>query len=178
MRTFLSMACLVLFSVTAAAQDQVSAALDVGMDAAIPGEDALLLVGLSSNGSPKIGAIRFEIVVPVKLVSFVDASERSSATTAGARVRTEVSKPTAGSDEAVLRVDVSASTPIPDGMLVALKFAVFKSTPTDREVKLKGRAATVTSVEGRVIPGSITDGAIAVAAGFDPPVSACFFYMH
>lgn len=177
MRRMLVAVCMVLLATTAGAQDEATASLDLGMDAAVPGEDASLLVALSTTGAPKIGAIRFEVLVPAHLVSFVELSKRFGAEDSRADINAELVQPTHGSDEAIVRVDVSSSNPIPEGLLVALTFDVSKQAQVGSVIKMKAGAVTARSVDGRQLRTSALDGEITVLSDL-PQVLACFFYMH
>ncbi len=177
MRRMLVAVCMVLLATTASAQDEPLASLDLGMDAAIPGEDVSLLVVLSTTGAPKVGALRFEVLIPAQLVSFVDLSKRAGAESSGAGINAELIKPKEGSDEAIVRVDISSSSAIPDGVLVALNFDVSKQAEVGSAIMLKAGAVTARSVDGRQLAARALDGQIQILSDL-PQVVACFFYMH
>ena len=173
----LAAVALVLLSATAAAREDPTASIELGMDAATPGEDASLIVMLSTTGAPKIAAIHFEVSMPSALVSFAKISERAGASASEAVVKTEIVK-AADASQTTVRVDVSASKPIQDGMLVAVDVDVSKKAAPGTNINVTVRNATARSVGGRQIPTRVADGLIAVMSTLEPPVAACFFYMH
>jgi len=170
---------LVFTASTVSAQDEVAVTVDIGMDAAMRGEQANLSVVIAATGAPKIGSVHFEVVLPTKMVSFVKLSKGAAAISSEAVTKTEVVKSPGGPDESILRVEVSASKPIPQGVLVSLTYTVAKKTPGpgDRKIPLKAGKVAVRSLEGGELPASAIDGTISVLSA-NSSVFACFFYMH
>ncbi len=176
MKHILTTLFLLVLATTLGAQAQPTASLDLGMDAAVPGEDAELIVILSTTGEPAINILRFEVTLP-PLVSFVKVSERSGVLATGAEVKAEVLKKDAAAGT-TLAVNITSPKPLADGMLVSVDVDVSKDAKIGTEIAIKAGTVTARSADGRPVPAQATDGVISVLSALDQPAAPCFFYMH
>ncbi len=175
MRVILIALSLVLTASTVAAQEAVT--VDLGTDAVVPGEQTNISVVVSTEGAPKIGSIHFEAAFPPKILSFVEVSKSSGDRAPGLQVKAEVVSSPGHADESILRVDLSAPEPIPQGPLVILKFEVAKDAPGDSQLTLKAGKTAARSVDGREIATQTIDATLTILAP-NSDAFACFFYMH
>ena len=79
--------------------------------------------------------------------------------------------------EDVLRVEVSSSSPLPQGELIQLQFDVSQEAQPNQEFSVKSLKQRVETLEGEVLEARGLDGLIIVAI-FGEAIPACFFYMH
>jgi hypothetical protein len=175
MPRLLAIVCVVLTASAAAAQEAVT--VDLGMDAALAGEQTSLSVVLSTaTEGPEVRALHVEVAVPTRLVSFVKLAKGSAAEKSQADAKAEVVASTTP-DESILKIDVSAPASIRQGPLASLTFQVAKDAPGDSKVTLKVSKVTARSAAGDDLKAGAVDGTVTVLSE-NSPVFACFFYMH
>ncbi len=181
--SLLGLMVVVLFS-----QGQPGVSLDLGVviDSFFPGDQVGLPVTLVSRNDPQVGDVTLEVAFPSKVISLVEVTLGSGATAAGAEVRTEVvDAPEEAAAEAegeesvdlerkILRVNISSSTVLPDGLLATLNFEVKDEISINHEIHMENVSQTALSLDGQEVRTRGIDGTI-TSIEFIP---ACLFYMH
>jgi hypothetical protein len=118
----------------------------------------------------------------------VEATLGEGAEAAGAQVKTELaeSAESAGTgmeanpnepqelELTTLRLEISASSVIPQGLLVNLTFELSEEITLNHEIPLENLKQTAQSLDGQEIRARGLGGAISPIE----PIPACFFYMH
>ena len=171
-------------------QGQPAVNVDLGMviDALGPGDQFSLPITLVTRNDPQVAKISLEIGYPSELISFVEATLGSGAEAAGAEVKTELVETAEsagtgmemGMDEPqnlelkILRLDISASSVIPQGVLVNLTFELSEEITLNHEIPLENLELTAQSLDGQEIRARGLGGIIAPIEA----IPACFFYMH
>jgi len=171
-------------------QGQPAVNVDLGMimDSFLPGDQVSVPITLVTRNEPQVGKISLEVSYPSELISFVEATLGSAAEAAGAEVRTQVvesadsaeTERETGLDESqdldrkILRLDISASRVIPQGLLLNLTFEMSGQIAINHEIPLENLKQTAQSLEGQEIRARGLGGAIAPIEA----IPACFFYMH
>ncbi len=79
--------------------------------------------------------------------------------------------------EDVLRVELSSSSPFPQGELIEIQFDVSQEALPNQEFSVKSLEQRVETPEGEVLESRGSDGLIIVAV-LGEAIPACFFYMH
>ena len=166
----------VLFS-----QGQPEVHVDLGMimDTFLPGDQVSVPIILVTRNEPQVGKISLEVAYPSELISFVEATLGSGAEAAGAEVRTQVvesadSEGSEGGNRKILRLEISASRVIPQGLLLNLTFVMSEQMAINHEIPLENLKQTVHSLDGQEIRARGLGGTIAPIEA----IPACFFYMH
>ncbi len=166
---------LVLAPLAVAAQQPADAVtVDLGTDAVLAGEKTSLSVVLATDGDPKVGKLHFDVIFPTAHLTFVKLSNGAGVEAADGQVKTEIVKPE-GATDAILKVDISAPRPIPQGGIVSLMFEVDKKAPP--EIRLKAGGVAASGVAGHTLAAKGVDGLLNVLTT-DSMAFACFFYMH
>ncbi len=169
-------------------QPGVNVDLGVIMDSFLPGDQVSVPITLFTQNEPQVAKISLEVAYPSELISFVEATLGSGAEAAGAEVRTQLveSADSAGTetetrpDESqdlerqILRLDISSSNVIPEGVLLNLTFEMSEQIAINHEIALENLKQTAQSLEGQDIRARGLGGVIAPIE----PIPACFFYMH
>lgn len=171
-------------------QGQPGVNVDLGMimDSFVPGDQVSLPVTLVTRNEPQVTKISLEVAYPSELISFVGATLGSGAEAAGAEVTTELvesddpagTEVETGQDEPqelefkILRLDISASRVIPQGLLLNLTFEVSDQIAINHEIPLENLKQTAQSLDGQEIRARGLGGIIAPIEA----IPACFFYMH
>ena len=171
-------------------QGQPGVNVDLGMvmDSFLPGDQVSLPVTLVTRNEPQVAKISLEVAYPSELISFVEATLGSGAEAAGAEVTTELvesadpaeTEVETGQDEPqelafkILRLDISASRVIPQGLLLNLTFEVSEQIAINHEIPLENLKQTAQSLDGQEIRARGLGGIIAPIEA----IPACFFYMH
>lgn len=171
-------------------QGQPGVNVDLGMimDSFLPGDQVSMPITLVTRNDPQIAKIFLEIGYPSRLISFVEATLGRGAEAAGAEVKTELVETAEsagtgmemGVDEPqdlelkILRLDISASRVIPQGVLVNLTFELSEEITLDHEIPLENLKLTAQSLDGQEIRARGLGGIIAPIEA----IPACFFYMH
>ena len=138
---------------------------DVGARVPVP------VMMLIRNQAP-VGRISLEVAYPSDLVAFREVVPGGSSQAAEAEVGVQEGEGSEGKGHVLL--EVSASRPIPEGVLAELVFEVVGELAYDQEVRLENAGRSARSVEGEEIQARGIDGAI-TSMEFIP---ACLFYMH
>lgn len=166
-------------SVVASPQDSAGPSLDLSSDVEGPGYEVAITIYLRVPEGVGVGKAISEITYPIKTLEFVEAIRGLSAEAVAAKV-TAVTEALDG-DSSILRVTIAAKEgeSIPQGILADLRFKISEEVPADdTTVPLINQ---VSAWSDEIPPNpieSITgeDGAVTISA--NPPVFACFFYMH
>jgi hypothetical protein len=74
----------------------------------------------------------------------------------------------------ILRLDISASRVIPQGLLLDLTFEMSEQIAINHEIQLENLKQTAQSLDGQEIRARGLGGSISPIE----PIPACFFYMH
>ncbi len=184
-------------------QPAVNVDLGMIIDALAPGDQVSFPVTLVTRNDPQVVKISLEVGYPSKLISFVEATLGGGAEAAGAQVKTELveSAESAGTgmemglDEPVesagtgmeanpnepqelelktVRLEITASSVIPEGLLLNLTFELSKEITLNHEIPLENLKLMVQSLDGQEIRARGVGGAISPIE----PIPACFFYLH
>ena len=158
----------------ARAQSDGVVSVDLGMGIASPGEHALVPVTLSAAHPSEVGRIAFEVSFPKELLSFNSVLKTTAAESLQLDITTDLQE-TAG--ENVLRVEVSSSSPFPQGELIQLQFDVSEEAQPNQEFSVKSLGQRAETPQGEVLEARGSDGLIIIAI-FGEAIPACFFYMH
>jgi hypothetical protein len=170
---------LTLVSLFSQGQPGVNVDLGMIMDSFLPGDQVSVPIILVTRNEPQVGKISLEVAYPSELISFVEVTLGSGAEAAGAEVRTQVvesadSAEIENADRKILRLDISASRVIPQGLLLDLTFEMSEQIAINHEILLENLKQTAQSVDGQEIRARGLGGAIAPIEA----IPACFFYMH
>lgn len=165
--------------VVASPQESAGPSLDLSSDVEGPGYEVTITVYLRVPEDVRVGKAISEITYPFKILEFIEAIRGLSAEAVAAKV-TAITEALDG-DSSVLRVTIAAKEgeSIPQGILADLRFKISEEVPADdTTVPLINQ---VSAWSDEIPPNpieSITgeDGAVTISA--NPPVFACFFYMH
>lgn len=158
----------------ALAQSEGVVSVKLGMGIASPGEHALVPVTLSAGPASRVGRIFLEVSFPNQFVSFNSATQAAAAESLQLDIQTDLEK-TEGED--VLRIELSSSSPFPQGELIELQFDVSQEALPNQEFSVKSLGQRVETPQGEVLKARGSDGLIIVAI-FGEAIPACFFYMH
>ena len=165
--------------VVASPQESAGPSLDLSSDIEGPGWEVTITVNLRVPEDVRVGKAISEITYPIKTLEFIEAIRGLSAEAVEAKV-TAVTEALDG-DSSILRVTIAAKEgeSIPQGIVADLRFKIFEEVPADDTTVPLINQVFAWSDEIPPIPiESITgeDGAVTISS--NPPVFACFFYMH
>ena len=162
----------------AAQQEPAVPALDLSSDIQSPGSEALITISLSAQEGVTIGKAVAEITYPGKILEFLEARRGLSAEAVEAEVAAVTENPAA--DQSTVRVTIAAKEGdwIPSGILAELHFKIVEKAPDETPAALKNKVSAWSDKTPPTLIEPITgkDGEIKITA--NPPVFACFFYMH
>ena len=169
----LSLVVAVALVLARAAAAQSSVEVNLGFDASASGSTARIPVNLL-KGESKVGKVAGEVTFPKKLLSFDSATRGQAGNEADAKVAVELLNDEQ-SDRSVLRIEVSATKGMPDGVLLDLHFRVSSDARVGTlELKNELRAMTV---EGNEIRGGKgKDGEVTMIDSTS--LITCFFFTH
>ncbi|MCZ6768361.1 MAG: hypothetical protein O7D93_03850, partial [Acidobacteria bacterium] len=164
--------------------------VDLGMIiyALAPGDQVSMPITLVTRNDPQVAKISLEIGYPSELISFVEVTLGGGAEAAGAQVKTELVETAEsagtgmemGVDEPqdlefkTVRLEITASRVIPEGVLVNLTFELSEKITLNHEIPLDNLGLTAQSLDGQEIRARGLGGSISPIE----PIPACFFYMH
>jgi hypothetical protein len=164
--------------------------VDLGMiiDAFAPGDQVSFPVTLVTRNDPQVAKISLEVGYPSELISFVEATLGGGPEAAGAQVKTELvesveaagtgteANPNEPQDPELktVRLEITASRVIPEGLLVSLTFELSEEITLNHEIPLENLKQTAQSLDGQEIRARGLGGSISPIE----PIPACFFYMH
>ena len=165
--------------VVASPQESAGLSLDLSSDIEGPGWEVTITVNLRVPEGLGVGKAVSEITYPGKTLEFIEAIRGLSAEAVEAKV-TAVTKALDG-DFSILRVTIAAKEgeSIPQGIVADLRFKISEEVPADdTTVPLINQ---VSAWSDEIPPNPIEsikgeDGAVTISS--NPPVFACFFYMH
>jgi len=148
-------------------QGQPGVNVDLGMimDSFVPGDQVSVPIILVTRNEPQVAKISLEVAYPSELIAFVEATLGSGAEAAGAELTTEIveSADSAGSEVEtgldgpqdlefkILRLDISASRVIPQGLLLDLTFEMSEQIAINHEIQLENLKQTAQSLDGQDI---------------------------
>jgi len=156
------------------AQSEGAVSVDLGMGIAGPGEHAWVPVTLSAGPASRVGRIFLEVSFPRQFLSFNSATQVAATESLRLDIKTEVQEK---EGEYVLQVELSSSSPFPQGELIELQFDVSQEALPNQEFSVKTLEHRVETPEGEVLEARGSDGLIIVAV-LGEAIPACFFYMH
>lgn len=162
------------FAMPLPAQSRPTANLDLGVvvETVSPGEKVSLPLTLVTSGEPQVTRVSVEVSFPSRLFTFVEVSNGAAADSAGVEI--SIQSRDAEDEEKILQIDVAASAPIPQGVLLNVVLEVAQHVRLDSDIRVKNLKQTALSADGQPLETYGIDGSITVLS----PVSACFFYMH
>ncbi len=179
-----------LMMVSLFSQGEPAVNVDLGLivDSFSPGDQVSVPITLVTRNEPQVGKISLEVAYPSELISLVEVTLGSGAEAAGADVSTQLvgsadsagTETETGPDEPqdlerkILRLEISASSVIPQGLLLNLTFEMSEQIAINHEILLENLKLTVQSLDGQDIRARGLGGAIAPIEA----IPACFFYMH
>ncbi|MBI2820963.1 MAG: hypothetical protein HYX74_01940 [Acidobacteria bacterium] len=161
-------------------QEPAAPALDLSSDIQSRGSEVALTLSLTVPDGVEIGKVVSEIAYPGSLLVFEEARRGLSAEAVAAEITAEPQTSDTNPEESMLRVTITAKEGewLPAGMMADLMFKISEQAPEETTIALKNRVAAWTAEAPPAPVESITgkDGQVQVTA--NPPVFACFFYMH
>ncbi|MBI4443447.1 MAG: hypothetical protein HY649_08755 [Acidobacteria bacterium] len=178
-RTSLSVAvgviCLLIgVACDAQGQSQPTVELSLGSETTSPGAPAQVPVILFARET-KVGKVAGEVTFPKELLSFVGVARGSSGDEVNADISTKVIDDSGNSKLSVLKLAVSATQDMPNGVLLTLRFRVSPDAE-DGFLKLANRL-TAMSIGGEEIGNIKTrDGEVSVSKM--QVLVPCFFFTH
>lgn len=163
----------------ASPQESVGPSLDLSSDIEGPGWEVTITVTLRVPEDVRVGKAMSEITYPIKTLEFIEAIRGLSAEAVGAKV-TAVTEALDG-DSSILRVTIAAKEgeSIPQGIVADLRFMISEEVlADDTTVPLINQVSAWSDEIPPNLIESFTgeDGAVTISA--NPPVFACFFFMH
>ncbi len=169
-----------LWLVVASVSAQEKVRVDVGVDITSPGQTVFLPVTFSAPEGVQVRGIILELSFPSQVISFAETIMGTASQSAGAEIKEELLQSEGGEEEGqetILRLDISAPGPIPNGELLRLGLEVSHSSETNNVVKIRNLKPTAISAGGEELEAEGVDGIVTVF-GEGEVVFACFFYMH
>ncbi len=164
---------LMVVSLFPQAQPGVNVDVGVAQFSFFYGDQITVPITLVSRNEPQVGNIAFDVAWSSVLISLVEATLGTGADSVGAKLKTEV-REGEGPEQEILRIEISAPSVIPDGLLVALQFKVLEDMNINHEIALDNLSQTAQSVDGQELNVRGRSGSI-TPLEFLP---ACLFYMH
>lgn len=176
-------ALVLAFSPVFLAQAPAAPALTIGLGegAAPPGSQAVVPLTLTAPDTVAVGAITLRVTLPATQLVFTKIDPSGLSVGVGAKVTAEAQAATDGTS--VLRVSVTtggeggSGQAIPPGPVAYLTFTVGQNASSGSTLTLP---TEVTATSPGPSPRPLTP--VAAASGTvtvtEPPVPACFFYMH
>ena len=160
-------------------QQSSGPALNLSSDIEGPGWEVTITVNLRVPEGVGVGKAMSEISYPGKTLEFIEAIRGLSAEAVGAEVT--ASTEALDDDTSILTVSITAKEgeSIPQGVLADLRFMISEEVPADETtVPLINQVSAWSDETPRTPIESVTgqDGQVTITA--NPPVFACFFYMH
>lgn len=171
-------------------QGQPGVNVDLGMiiDVLVPGDQVTVPITLVTRNDPRVARVFLEVGYPSELISFVEATLGRGAEAAGGEVKTELveSVESAGNrmemeldvpqdlELKTVRLEITASRVIPEGVLVNLTFELSEEITLNHEISLENLKLTAQSLDGQEIRARGLGGVISPIE----PIPACFFYLH
>ena len=158
---------------------QESPSLDLSSDIEGPGWEVSITVNLRVPEGVGVGKAVSEVTYPGQMLEFIEAIRGLSAEAVGAEVT--ASTEALDSETSILTVTITAKEgeSIPQGILADLRFKISEEAPADdTTVPLINQ---VSAWSNEIPPNPIEpiggeNGVVTISA--NPPVFACFFYMH
>ena len=178
-RTSLSVAVVIIVlliavDTVAQGQSQPTVELSLSSETTSPGAPAQIAVILFARET-KVGKVAGEVTFPKEILSFDRVMRGSSGDEVNADVSTEVIDDSGNSKLSVLKLAVSATKDMPDGVLLTLRFRVSPDA-ADGFLKLANRL-TAMSLGGEEIGNIKTrDGEVSVSKM--QVLVPCFFFTH
>jgi hypothetical protein len=169
-----------IFSNHALAQEQGTGvtSMNLGFDVQQPGHEVFIPLVLDVPDGVELDTAISEVTFPNQLLSFNEVASGLSAQAAGAEVRAVVQIDEQNPQDSIVTVTVSTpqGRPIPSGVIADLAFTISEDAAVEQTIKLKNVVRALNGAEGPVEPVMGTEGEVQVTE--NPPIFACFFYMH
>jgi hypothetical protein len=165
--------------IVAAPQQTAPVALNLSSDIEGPGYEVTITLNLRLSGDVEVGKAVSKISYPGKTLEFIEVMRGLSAEAVGAEV-TAVTEDLDG-DTSILTVSITAQEgdSLPQGVLADLHLMISEEAPADETtIPLINQVSLWSDETPRVPIESATGEHGAVTITADPPVFACFFYMH
>ena len=166
-------------AVLATPQQSAAPALNLSSDIEGPGYEVTITVNLRVPDATGISKVISVISYPGKFLEFTEAIRGLSAEAVGAKVTSSVEDLNDNTSALTVSIAVEDGESIPQGVLADLRFKISEDAPADETVIPLINKVSAWSNEIPPTPiESITgqDGEITITA--NPPIFACFFYMH
>lgn len=166
-------------AVLATPQQSVAPALNLSSDIEGPGYEVTITVNLRVPDGTGISKVMSVISYPGKFLKFTEVIRGLSAEAVGAKVTSSVEDLNDNTSALTVSIAVEDGESIPQGVLADLRFKISEDAPADETVIPLVNKVSAWSNEIPPTPiESITgqDGEITITA--NPPIFACFFYMH
>ena len=171
-----------VFSTHALAQQegQKVTSMNLGFDVQQPGHEVFIPLILDVPDGVEVETAVSEVTFPNQLLSFNEVASGLSAQAVSAEVRAVVEVDERNPENSIVTVTVSTAKgqPIPSGVIADLAFTISEDAVVEQTIQLKNvvRAFNTDDPPGPVAPITGAEGEVQVTA--NPPVFACFFYMH
>ncbi len=160
------------------AQSQPVLTVNLGANAASPGERVTLPVTFSAPGDLEVGEVSFALSFPPALIRFIEAIKGSTAEWGEIEIKAQLRHSDANEGEDILQLDVRTSQRVPDGLLIKLAFEISEEAQAGSVIQLRNLKQTARSTDGKAIEARGTEGSVIVIPTDSPAIFGCFFYMH
>jgi hypothetical protein len=163
----------------AAPQQTSTVSLNLSSDIEGPGYEVTITVNLRVPDGVGVGKAVSEISYPGKILEYIEAIRGLSAEAVGADLT--ASTEALDGDTSILTVSITANEggSLPQGVLADLRFMISAEAPADETtIPLVNQVSAWSDQTPRTPIESVSgeDGQVTITA--DPPIFACFFYMH
>ncbi len=160
------------------AQSQPALTVNLGANAASPGERVTLPVTFSAPGDLEVGEVSFALSFPPTLIRFIEAIKAPTAEWGEIEIKAQLRHSDANEGEDILQLDVRTSQGVPDGLLIKLAFEISEEAQAGSVIQLKNLKQTARSTDGKAMEARGTEGSVIVIPTDSPAIFSCFFYMH
>lgn len=160
------------------AQSQAVLTVNLGANAASPGERVTLPVTFSAPGDLEVGEVSFALSFPPALIRFIEAIKGPTAESGEIEIKAQLRHSDANEGEDILQLDVRASQRVPDGLLIKLAFEISEEAQAGSVIQLRNLKQTARSTDGKAMEARGTEGSVIVIPTDSPAIFSCFFYMH
>ena len=160
------------------AQSQPVLTVNLGANAASPGERVTLPVTFSAPGDLEVGEVSFALSFPPTLIRFIEAIKGSTAEWGEIEIKAQLRHSDANEGEDILQLDVRTSQGVPDGLLIKLAFEISEEAQAGSVIQLRNLKQTARTTDGKAMEARGTEGSVIVIPTDSPAIFSCFFYMH
>ena len=160
------------------AQSQPVLTVNLGANAASPGERVTVPVTFSAPGDLEVGEVSFALSFPPTLIRFIEAIKGSTAEWGEIEIKAQLRHSDANEGEDILQLDVRTSQRVPDGLLIKLAFEISEEAQAGSVIQLRNLKQTARTTDGKAMEARGTEGSVIVIPTDSPAIFSCFFYMH